>query len=534
MSTPTDIIVYSLTTSKALILQAIQGEQCQAQHVLCLSPHKAFDTEIEEIQSCTTKQLSFASFYEFISQEEMEFCDADADRVILQKHGTRARRMHAYYAKIKELKNQVILTNIRQTHEVSSGYVLANDLGIAAAVWTQHGFGADYLPSETASDCIMRHIRTFISRTHHALNANRQIAQAVSDNQTYIFVGNPARIAQYLDPEKVKIEPMPMLQKALLFLLFSASGLLIDNIVVRAVRNLMLSTIALLYRLIPKERRALPILSPIHEDSDWFGIGAEKLGVEMIYMQDGFLPSYYPSAYLKYRVWATKYFIWDKLSAGIFERHSLLCEIWPCYKGTALARVEERAVEVRNIVVLTSGSGDWTALKNRSDEDLAFLAFVDVARRLPDVSIIYRPHPLWMHPEHQGVNSIRRLADYASQLGLPNFRVSSGALKEGGQFVSDGQMSVKPTTIKEELASADIVFGDHSQALLRAAQTGKLCASVSLARRREFLYDYTKLGFPILRSSDEIVDFIQGLARSDETIRKFNEAVDLYNSEYTT
>jgi len=124
------------------------------------------------------------------------------------------------------------------------------------------------------------------------------------------------------------------------------------------------------------------------------------------------------------------------------------------------------------------------------------------------------------------------VAKHAAAVDLPNFTVSSGALQEGDQFTKDGQVSVTPTTIKREMEEADIIFGDHSQSLLKAGQQGKIFASVSMAKRTEFLYDYTNLGFPILRSSDDIVRFIKSLETSTETIQSYNSAVDTYNQQY--
>jgi len=43
---------------------------------------------------------------------------------------------------------------------------------------------------------------------------------------------------------------------------------------------------------------------------------------------------------------------------------------------------------------------------------------------------------------------------------------------------------------------------------LNAAQQEKIIGSVSLARRKEFFYDYTSLGFPLMRSVDDIAKFI--------------------------
>lgn len=251
----------------------------------------------------------------------------------------------------------------------------------------------------------------------------------------------------------------------------------------------------------------------------------------MIYLQDGLLPSYYPSAYLKYRIWASKYYIWNKISAGIFIRHSLDYEIWECFKKIPLPLINNTNITIKNIVFLASGAGDWTALKNRSDEDLAFLALMEAAKANPNIKFVFRPHPLWMHHEHQGINSIQRLFDYALEINLPNFAISGGAFEEGKNFTKNSRLSFAPTTINDDIATSDMVLGDHSQALITAAQKGKIIASLSLARRKEFFCDYAKLGFPVLRSTEEINDLIKKLQKGKEFILNYNKAIELYNKE---
>ena len=188
---------------------------------------------------------------------------------------------------------------------------------------------------------------------------------------------------------------------------------------------------------------------------------------------------------------------------------------------------------IKKIVFLASGAGDWTALKNRSDEDLSFLAFVDVARAKPEIQFVYRPHPLWMHPNHQGVYSIQRVIEYTVERNLPNLRVSGGALAEGNDFRKNKQLSAASMSIDEDVDMSDLVLGDHSQALITAAQKGRIIASVSLAKRKEFFSDYIQLGFPILRSAEDIMDLIKRVEGDPDFIVRYNKAIELYNDQFS-
>lgn len=530
-----NLIVFSLTTPISLLVEAIEATKQNNYHTLCLSPHKLFDTEIVCITEKTTKEISFSSFYEFISQKEMEYCDTEADNIIISEKKSRENQLRNYYSKIKELKNNVIIDNISAKYLLELKHILSDDLGIDAQVWLRAGFNNCFLPLPeltkiTIYNKVTRRVKVFFQY----LKNRPLISLFRTSAQNYYFIGRPNRIIQYLDSKKYTIFPLPQWEVLYLNTLLILCRLSRKKriAVIQMPLSFVLDMLVLFFKTI-KGENVYTIISPIHEDNDMYGFLASKIGVEMFYMQDGFLPSYYPSAYLRYRIWVNKYYIWDKLSKGIFERHSLNYEVWDCYTRTTLPLIENEKLKIRNVVFLTSGAGDWTALKNRSDEDLAFLAFLEAAKKLPEVKFIYRPHPLWMHPEHQGVNSIKRVINYSEDLNLPNFTVSSGALKEGNTFIKDKHLSIEPNTINDEINLADIIFGDHSQSLITAAYKKKIIASVSLANRKEFFYNYTQLGFPILRSADAIISFIKKAETEPDFVDNYNKAIKLYNKKHT-
>ena len=530
-----NLIVFSLTTPISNLLDAIEETQQNNIHTFCLSPHKLFDTERTIIENQTMKKIVFGSFYEFINQQEMEYCDTEADNIILFEKKSREKQLRNYYFKIKELKNAIILKNIKSKYQLASKYIIANDLGIDAQIWLRDGFSKRFLflpeaPKITIYDKVTKQIQFFFQR----LKNKTLISLLKTSTETFLLFGRPNRTTQYLDPKKYTISPLPRWEVAYLSNLLILCSLSKNRhiAVVLLLSSFLLDLLTLFFKII-KGKHIYTIISPIHEDNDMFGYLASKLGVKMFYMQDGFLPGYYHSAYLRYRIWANKYYIWDKLSRGIFERHSLNYEVWDCYKRTNLPLIEDKKLKIQNVLFLTSGAGDWTALKNRSDEDLSFLVFFEAAKKLPKIRFVYRPHPLWLQPEHQGVNSIQRIIDYSEELNLPNFIVSGGAVKEGNAFTKNKHLSVEPTTINDDINSADIVFGDHSQALITAAQRKKIIVSVSLANRKEFFSDYTQLGFPILRSPDDIISFIEKAETEADFVKNYNKAIKLYNKEYT-
>jgi len=527
-----NISLFSQSADKDLIIKSLK-EITNGLKTICLSTHKLFDLEKKELQLKTGKELEFFSFYNFINEEEMIWCDTEADRIILEKYKTRAKRLNEYYEKIKELKNQVILGNLKKDYIFQESLLLSDDLGIHSDIWINDGF----------KDFTVRDIGGGAMKNNRISGRFKDIIKGIlnykivcvvrAPSRNFLLWGRPDRILQYLDTGNVKIEKIDTVNAILLFVMFRAVALSGRNFFVGMLANILVFLVCLIHLAWNLGKGPYDFVSPIHEDNDTYGILAKRLGVKMFYMQDGYLPENYSSAYLRYRVWANGYHIWDRLSAGIFKLHNLKWEKVNYFKSMRMPPHKEEPIKVRSVLVLTSGAGDWTALKNRSDEDLMFEAFLEVAKKLPNVKIKYRPHPLWTHPTHQGVNSIKRVYDYANFLGLENFTVSRESLKEGEEYNKELHLSTKPTSINDELKEADIIFGDHSQAIINAAIKGKIFASVNLSSRTEFFCNYTRLGFPLLKSSNDIIDFIKGLESSTETIKKFNQAVNLYNNKYS-
>ena len=140
-----------------------------------------------------------------------------------------------------------------------------------------------------------------------------------------------------------------------------------------------------------------------------------------------------------------------------------------------------------------------------------------------------------MHEKHQGLNSINRLIEYTETLNLSNFSISVGALEEGVSFSKYKQVSVKSLSIDKDIDSSDIIFGDHSQSMIESAKKGKIMTSINLARREGFFSSYSKLGFPILQSERDIIEFISIFndnLKKNEFINNYNDSVELYNAKY--
>ncbi|MDC1307030.1 hypothetical protein N8Z40_03425 [Pseudomonadales bacterium] len=499
------LIVFSLTTSLEDLISIISSRPVN-EMVLCLSPHVVFDYELKIIRNQVSTLPIFTSFYQYISEAEMIYCDVQADQIIQERFGDRMGRLEWYFDQIKLLKNEIIYKNIKSRYDIDQCYVLAEDLGIMGKAFIDKNTKSLDTGSTDISDIIKSGVKKLFTSTNiTVLNGN--------DRPIYL-VGEAKRITQYLDREKYYLTSPNLIAKLVVGGMLKIC--LIKKLDVGVLDKLADCFLAL-FGFITKRfltKFNFPLSTSIHEYNDALGWVAKSLSVPCINIQDGYLPAKY-SAYLKYRVGVTHYFIWDSLSSGIFELHGLSCSVWDCFKRNDIPTIVKRPAEVHQVLFLTSGAGDWTALKNRSDEDLSFLAFSDVAKEFKNIKFIYRPHPLWLHPEHQGTRSIERISEFCEAEACGNLVISGGAILEGSNFTKDGNLSAGSASIEEEIAGSDIIFGDHSQALLAAAEKGKIVASVNCCKRSSLFFGHTSIGFPLLESSGDMEGFIANCLSGD-------------------
>ena len=181
--------------------------------------------------------------------------------------------------------------------------------------------------------------------------------------------------------------------------------------------------------------------------------------------------------------------------------------------------------KVKNVLVVASGSGDWTALKNRSDDDMLVYAFSQIAKKYPNINFIYRCHPTWIHPSNVGVNAINRVNEYYNWLNLPNLKISANIPNNS---VSNFQLTFQRSSLEEDLKNADIVFGEHSISMIDAAFKKIPFASVNLSKRRNFYSDITDMGFWHCKSIEDIENVIDNISSLEEQEKILN-AVKNYN-----
>lgn len=458
-----------------------------------VTSHFLFENERKFIAGIFNN-CEFKTFADFLTDEEMGKCDTNA---FLSKN----MDYNEYLANIKREKNYLILEKVLKKYSADGRYIFSKDLGIDYNVWKDAGFkfikGEYYYKEEKSTK---QKIKKFLSKSqklknlyHVIIKKSNHISGEVSvayyKGRKYVFLGNMSRIAYRLDIQ------------------FKQSSEECEKI----------------------NRGEFETADKCTYMTTWHEHGKCNIPDNPKYTvrwtQDGYLPPNYTHYDYSFKPDNVIYYCWDTLGTQLFKNKGLPYEMIPFRKKIYLPK-PVFPNEVKEVLIVASGSGDWTALKNRSDDDIMVDAFVQMARRFPDIHFTYRCHPTWVHPLNVGVNAINRVNDYFKWLGLKNLTLSSNMpiANAGNTF----QYSFSRSSLVDDLKKADLVFGEHSISMIDAAFKGIPFASVNLTKRRNFFVGINELGFPSCTSHDQIGELINSIT-SFEYQEKYLKAVDNYN-----
>lgn len=511
-------VIFSISADSVKVCEYLCGLESMYP-VMILTPHALFDFEQQSVRDCFDLDIIFKSFADFISDVEAAHCDEEAYNICIQ---AAQANIGEYYSQIKKRKNRVIVGNIQKEYAFESGSVFSDDLGIDKKVWVDTGFldnttfEAPQLPPSAHYDNI---VKRGLLRLIRLCAKESAILDSFSilkyGGVAYLYCGKISRVQQYFK-EDVTLERV-RISLAARFL----------GVVPRLAQQIERT---ILNKAIRKDAIKI-VLSSMHEHSEQYKEVARRARVEYGVIQDGYIPENYLPYLYKLEFKGANFYVWDTLSAGLFISNQMRVAILPLYASRELTEINHLPETIRTVLVLTSGAGDWTAVKNRSDDDLMLMAFADVARTLKHINFIYRCHPFWVHPSHQGENSIERAVAYLKSTGLKNIKISADSLVHSKRYSHDGQLYVDPKSVMDDIAQADLVFGEHSFSMIDAAMTGKMFASVLIANRRDYFINYSKLGFIHLTSKESIVQFINDVENNPGIILdKYNGAVRKYNA----
>ena len=440
-------------------------------------------------------ECKFFTFSDFLSDKEM----AEIDEISYESNSMDYEK---YLRNIKKNKNGLVSQKVIEKYPSTKRYIFSGDLGIDLSVWKKSGFKylkcqyyyKEPLITKNKIKIALKRIPGLKKIKNYILpnpvyHDPAEVFAAKYKGRKYVFLGKLNRIGYRLDIEfKPSEEECDKLNKGIF-----------------------------------DTKENCTYMTTWHEHGKCNIPDESKYDVR--WSQDGYLPPNYSHKDYFFKPENVKYYCWDVLGTSLFKNQKLPYEMIPFRKKLYLP-IPKFPIKAKNILIVASGSGDWTALKNRSDDDIMVEAFVEMARRFPDIHFTYRCHPTWVHPENVGVNAINRVHEYFQWLNYPNLTLSSNIPPMN---TADGyQYSFPRSSLEEDLANADFVIGEHSISMIDAAFKEIPFFSVNLTGRRNFFVGINELGFPSCKSLNEIERMIKSIT-TDEFKTSFLKAVNNYN-----
>ncbi len=489
----TNVFVFSQNVNLESIAQ-VSHQSSQNNRNVFISTHYLFQNERSYLSSLFDN-VEFKTFADYLSDEEMANCD-------IQAYSSDRIEYNVYLANIKKLKNELVCKKVLAEYKPNGRFLLSTELGIDGSVWKRNGFKykqLEYYSTEkgfsirsqlSRNEFINKIYRTIVKPSPSSyIFQPEEVFVSEYNNRKYVFIGKMNRIGY-----RLSIDFKPSVEEA--------------------------------ERL---NRGEFDKKDKCTYMTTWHEHGKCKIQDDEAYTvrwaQDGYLPPNYTHKDYYFKPKNVKYYCWDKLGMQLFINQGLPYEMIPFRKKLYMPE-PIFPKEVKRILIVASGSGDWTALKNRSDDDLMVDAFAQIAKMYPNISFTYRCHPTWIHPLNVGVNAINRVHEYFCSLNLPNLKLSSNMplASADGKF----QYSFSRSSLDEDLKNADLVFGEHSISMIDAAFKGVPFSSVNLTNRRNFFVGMNDLGFPTCSSYDEIEKVILNAGKAD-FVEKYRTAIRKYN-----
>lgn len=507
----TAVIVFS-THLKLKSLDRVISYIEECDHIVLLTCQYIFENEREEIEKII-QSPEYVCFAELMTDSDGERCDIEAFLPYQKTGNLSLKAMYEYFGDLTRMKNQILVERVSSSYHPDIKLILSDDLGIDEGVWVDNGYtkiACDYYYQITEIIRKPLYKKLFQKKILHKvakrfyINYPENLFVAYYKGKKILFHGHLERAGYRinLNFQRNKKESFKHWVIKLFYVLFR----------IRIKRDNVIN------------------MTTLHEYGNYAFYEMIDIPEFNNYLfQDGMLPVNDCCKYLFFYGKNSHFYTWDKLGSQLFEYHNIPAKILPFRKTFSIPKPIFK--KIKNVLCVSSGAGDWTAIKNRSDEDKTVAAFVEMAKKHPEIQFVYRCHPSWIGPTIQGVNSIQRLYDYFDWLNLPNIRVSSNIPsnkdKDGNYVVSH-----KRSSLQSDLMDADFVFGVHSISMIDGAMKNIPFASVNLSGRRNLWKGISDLGFPNcedLESIEKVLTSIETKEFQDlylEAIKKYNQIVN--------
>lgn len=465
---------------------------------LILTTHYLFKNEKSEIKNILADKATIKTFSDFLSDSEMEECDYKANAFIEQAK----IKLYGgeYTKKYIELslayKNELVAQKIEEHYNIKNIYFNTN-LGINNKTWEKrNGKNLNYkniflkIPKKVfVLVCsTLKEIFSFFKKT--------EITIIKDIDYVYVFFTSTKRI------NFNKITIIKDIFKNINFLNLNIKKNSKTQIVQRYIKFL-------------SDKFSLPakICTTIHEYNHLF---LKNFDEENIYI---FVDGYLPSNYTKYNL--------DSY-IGTFVSKNMFDHVWfkkfnkKTIKKNSLVEIPMMSTnivipKINNIILTPGHAGDWSALINRSDQDILIESFINLSKKIKNINFVITVHPSMISQNHQGLNSLKRIEKYINSLNLNNLTISD-------------------IPVDKIIEKGDIFISEYSQVLLDLFKMGKIGIITNLTNRRSFMKDYEDLGYLHVKNEQELFDMISGIIRNpkDYTERqriasiKYNQLISDY------
>ena len=446
-------------------------------------------------------------FSDLMSDSEGEACDANSFIPYKEQGKTNYRQMGAYFDDLTKEKNKLLIKKVEAKYTPSIKLIASADLGIVVDEWLKEGYkkisGEYYYVDIKSTPPLMKRIfqKHLLKRIARRLKINfpEHVYVSEYEGQKLLFFGHLERAGYRFN------------------LTFKESK-------TEAFKTWIVKNLYFFFHI--KWKRNVQYMTTLHEYGNYAYYDLiDDPAFNNLLIQDGYLPPNDTTRYLYFYGKYSKYYSWDKLGSKLFNYYNLPVSIMPFRKNYPLPIPKFN--KVRKVLCVSSGAGDWTAIKNRSDDERVVVVLGKLAKKYPDIQFVLRCHPSWVSPGIQGVNSIQRVVDYISYLGVSNYVVSSNipSIKDkDGNFVC----SHSRNSFEKDLEGVDLVLGVHSIAQIDAALKSIPFATVNLSGRRNLFKSISDLGFPYCENYEMVESIIENI-ETQSFKDNYIKAVNLYN-----
>ncbi len=454
------------------ILKKIFDRHCIRRAVIVTS-HAPFPDEQKALQQTLDPVLlHWIPMSWLLTDRMMEDCD----NIAVDELTTANRRLNtsSFLKRSRFLRNQLACIRIRERLRWRHCFA-SNGLGVVLSAWK----GALALSPATAY--YRNTIGSMMPRLMKQIQGIRKkdsIEVVSNEEEAFAFIGGPVnRLRFRAGTQTHKIEAST----------FHFKTTYNQKLVVS------------LFRIASRKFSFLPIniATTVHNFSPWM---LDSFPGIMVFV-DGFHPPNYPvsygAAYRGARIVSREDSdrLWfKKCGCTVIQAPSIIEPDAPYRYAYA-----QKRKGMQNVCLMLNHAGDWSALIDRSDTDLAVMTFAEGASRLPSLKFRIRPHPTMANPAHEGIRSLQRLKHWAQKVRCSN-------------------LSFSQETLANDLAWADCCVSEYSAILVDCFNSGKNCIALNPTNRRSFLDHLRPIGLPIAHNSEDLVFSLKAIASKSETL----------------